>query len=454
MSSDLILLSQIFLMLLISAGSILAIFRINHRKVSGLRELIALNFSCAVGIFIIYTLEPFLGLTYSNILGYSFYSLGYLFCYIGLKKFNSEKIKKKIIFLSFGVFLIILIFVNTFINQVSGTIIVNSTYILFLSIVIISNIKKNYFLNNLGGKIFSIFIFGTSISSLIQIFDNLFYFKIEVNLINPTFSDFIFLFWGSLACLFYIIGIIIIINDRKKNKLQNKIKDISEFYNLMKENLIYQKEILNLISYNFLEPLSSINLSNNIIKKEITNKNLDDETKRIDRSVDKLIKETKDSLKSTNLITSKIQNEIIKISVIDILRTITKNYKISYENYLDTKESYAFINKKLFLLLMSNLIYNFVSISKKISNIEMYSHSIGDHIEIQIAHDVRLDSWVIFNQLNIKKFSNKKVTSETFNTDLIEEILNKLNIKTEYRVGKKRNILILKLKRSLDDCWQ
>jgi hypothetical protein len=452
MSSDLILLSQIFLMLLISAGSILAIFRINHHKILGLRELIAVNFFCAFGIFIIYTLESFLGSIYSNILGYSFYSLGYLFFYIGLQKFNSEKIKKKIIFLSFGVFLIILIFVNTFINQVSGTIIVNSTYILFLSIVIISNIKKNYFLNNLGGKIFSIFIFGTSISSLIQIFDNLFYFKIEVNLINPTFSDFIFLFWGSLACLFYIIGIIIIINDRKKNKLQNKIKDISEFYNLMKENLIYQKEILNLISYNFLEPLSSINLSNNIIKKEITNKNLDDETKRIDRSVDKLIKETKDSLKSTNLITSKIQNEIIKISVIDILGTITKNYEISYENYLDTKESYAFINKKLFLLLMSNLIYNFVSISKKISNIEMYSHSIGDHIEIQIAHDVRLDSWVIFNQLNIKKFSNKKVTSETFNTDLIEEILNKLNIKTEYRVGKKRNILILKLKRSLDDC--
>ena len=454
MSSDLILLSQIFLMLLISAGSILAIFRINHRKVSGLRELIALNFSCAVGIFIIYTLEPFLGLTYSNILGYSFYSLGYLLCYIGLQKLNSEEIKKKIIFLSFGVFLIVLIFINIFIKHIGATIILNSAYILFLSIVIISNIKKNYFLNNLGGKIFSIFIFGTSISSLIQIFDNLFYFKIEVNLINPTFSDFIFLFWGSLACLFYIIGIIIIINDRKKNKLQNKIKDISEFYNLMKENLIYQKEILNLISYNFLEPLSSINLSNNIIKKEITNKNLDDETKRIDRSVDKLIKETKDSLKSTNLITSKIQNEIIKISVIDILRTITKNYKISYENYLDTKESYAFINKKLFLLLMSNLIYNFVSISKKISNIEMYSHSIGDHIEIQIAHDVRLDSWVIFNQLNIKKFSNKKVTSETFNTDLIEEILNKLNIKTEYRVGKKRNILILKLKRSLDDCWQ
>ena len=180
MSSDLILLSQIFLMLLISAGSILAIFRINHRKVSGLRELIALNFSCAVGIFIIYTLEPFLGLTYSNILGYSFYSLGYLLCYIGLQKFNSEEIKKKIIFLSFGVFLIVLIFINTFINQVCGaTIIVNSAYILFLSVVILSNIKKNYFFNSLGGKIFSIFIFGTSISSLVQIFDNLFYFKIE-----------------------------------------------------------------------------------------------------------------------------------------------------------------------------------------------------------------------------------------------------------------------------------
>ena len=180
MSSDLILLSQIFLMLLISAGSILAIFRINHRKVSGLRELIALNFSCAVGIFIIYTLESFLGLTYSNILGYSFYSLGYLLCYIGLQKFNSEEIKKKIIFLSFGVFLIVLIFINIFIKHIGATIILNSAYILFLSVIILTNIKKNYFFNSLGGKIFSIFIFGTSISSLVQIFDNLFYFKIRI----------------------------------------------------------------------------------------------------------------------------------------------------------------------------------------------------------------------------------------------------------------------------------
>jgi len=449
MSSDLILLSQIFLMLLISSGSILAIFRIYHRKILGLRELIIVNFFCAVGIFIIYTLESFLGPIYSNILGYSFYSLGYLFCYIGLQKFNSEKIKKKVI-LSFGVFLIILIFVNTFINQVSGTIIVNSAYILFLSIIIISNIKKNYFFNSLGGKIFSIFIFGTSISSLVQIFDNLFYFKIEDNLINPTLSDFIFLSWGSLACLFYIIGIIIIINDRKKNKLQNKIKDISKFYNSMKENLIYQKEILNLIAHNFLTPLSSINLSNNIIKKEITSKNLDEEVKRIDRSVNKLIEETKNSLNNTTLITSSIQSEIIKIPIIELLRIVSDNYKISYENYLDTKESYTFIHKKLFLLLMSNLIYNFVNISKKISNIVMYSHLVGDYIEIQIIHDVKLDNWIMFNQLSINKFFNKKVTLETFDADLIEEILNKLNIKTEYRAGNERNILILKLKRSLD----
>src|SRR6056300_1079688 len=143
MSSDLILLSQIFLMLLISTGSILAIFRIYHRKISGLKELIAVNFSCAVGIFIIYTLEPFLGLTYSNILGYSSYSIGYLFCYIGLQKFNFEKIKKKIIFLSFGVFLIILIFINIFINHISVTIILNSAYILLLSVIILTNIKKN-----------------------------------------------------------------------------------------------------------------------------------------------------------------------------------------------------------------------------------------------------------------------------------------------------------------------
>src|SRR6056300_1582379 len=127
--------------------------------------------------------------------------MAYLFCYIGLQKLNSEKIKKKVIFLSV---------VNTFINQVSGTIIVNSAYILFLSIIIISHIKKNYFFNSLGGKIFSIFIFGTSFSSLVQIFDNLFYFKIEDNLINPTLSDFIFLSCCSLSCLFYIIGIIII----------------------------------------------------------------------------------------------------------------------------------------------------------------------------------------------------------------------------------------------------
>ena len=218
----------------------------------------------------------------------------------------------------------------------------------------------------------------------------------------------------------------------------------------MKENLIYQKEILNLIAHNFLTPLSSINLSNNIIKKEITSKNLDEEVKRIDRSVNKLIEETKNSLNNTTLITSSIQSEIIKIPIIELLRIVSDNYKISYENYLDTKESYTFIHKKLFLLLMSNLIYNFVNISKKISNIVMYSHLVGDYIEIQIIHDVKLDNWIMFNQLSINKFFNKKVTLETFDADLIEEILNKLNIKTEYRAGKERNILILKLKRSLD----
>jgi len=75
-------------------------------------------------------------------------------------------------------------------------------------------------------------------------------------------------------------------------------------------------------------------------------------------------------------------------------------------------------------------------------------------IEEKLKKKYRPKNIIEFENLNIKKFSNKKVTSETFNTDLIEEILNKLNIKTEYRVGKKRNILILKLKRSLDDCWQ
>jgi hypothetical protein len=150
------------------------------------------------------------------------------------------------------------------------------------------------------------------------------------------------------------------------------------------------------------------------------------------------------------LITSSIQSEIIKIPIIELLRIVSDNYKISYENYLDTKESYTFIHKKLFLLLMSNLIYNFVNISKKISNIVMYSHLVGDYIEIQIIHDVKLDNWIMFNQLSINKFFNKKVTLETFDADLIEEILNKLNIKTEYRAGKERNILILKLKRSLD----
>jgi len=208
-----------------------------------------------------------------------------------------------------------------------------------------------------------------------------------------------------------------------------------------------------LIAHNFLTPLSSINLSNNIIKKEITSKNLDEEVKRIDRSVNKLIEETKNSLNNTTLITSSIQSEIIKIPIIELLRIVSDNYKISYENYLDTKESYTFIHKKLFLLLMSNLIYNFVNISKKISNIVMYSHLVGDYIEIQIIHDVKLDNWIMFNQLSINKFFNKKVTLETFDADLIEEILNKLNIKTEYRAGNERNILILKLKRSLDVSW-
>ena len=75
----------------------------------------------------------------------------------------------------------------------------------------------------------------------------------------------------------------------------------------------------------------------------------------------------------------------------------------------------------------------------------------SDYVNIRITHDSSLDQPIIFEQKKIRKFINKKFSNNTFNSDLIDEVINKLNVKTEYRSGKKINMLILKFKIHLND---
>jgi hypothetical protein len=440
----------IFIFFLIVSASILTILRISNNKIKGLNDWIAAIVSCGLGISIIYTSESFFNTTISISLGHLLYNLSFVFSFIGLQKFNNKKIEKKVIYYLVAILIIILTLTNIFLETISAGIVVNSFYLLFFSIFVLFSLIKNNFLIELGEKIFSIYFFGAAVTSVIQIIDNIFNFNKKKFIEDSTIGDFVFLTWGSLACFFYIIGILMIVNHYKYRRLKDKLENLTNFYNVAKENLIYQKKALNLLSYNFLSPLSSINVSNTIIKKEIKNKDIKTEADRIDRSINKLVNITNDTLNNSSMLNSLEKNELTKISVKDLLKKISITYQISYEDYLE-KDYSILADQKLFLLLISNFIYNFIKISNQVSNVKIYSYSVSDYVNIKITHDSSLDQPVIFEQKKIRKFINKKFSNNTFNSDLIDEVINKLNVKTEYRSGKKINMLILKFKIHLND---
>jgi len=233
-------------------------------------------------------------------------------------------------------------------------------------------------------------------------------------------------------------------------KLKQKLINVTNFYNVIKKNNINQKNSLHLLSYDFLKPISSVNASNELIKKEIDNDNISSEVERIDQSTSKLINLINRKLKNQSLLDLDRKNLSNKIPISELLKTVATEYEIIYQD--KTNNANIFINQhELFKLLVSYFIFIFLKDSDDKSKVKIINKNINNNIEILITHDEKFDQTILINQLTSKKFMAKKFSSSTFENDIIEEVVTNLDIQIEYKYGIEVNILVLKFKKYYDE---
>ena len=239
--------SEIFFSISVVSGIILLIFNQKNKNIIGLKDWIFANLAAGIGIFFIFTLGNELTGFFSILVGNSFFILSYILCYTGLQKFNKKKIEKKFIFYPISVFLIFFLISYSHTSLASLRVIANSLLLLFFSILILHNLYKNHLLIETGKKIFAISFFITFSTAAIRIIDNIFNLNRQNIAENVIISDIIYLSWGSVACLFYLVGIIIMIQEKRERKFKDKIENYFNFNNAIKENLINQKKKLKFI---------------------------------------------------------------------------------------------------------------------------------------------------------------------------------------------------------------
>lgn len=221
-----------------------------------------------------------------------------MFCYIGLQKFNDKKIENKIIIYSFVSYLLTFFLIHLNFESINSQLILGELYIIFLLVLILKTIYLMNSSNEIGENLFAISFLGSFILNFYKLIDKSIQ-AYQQNFVTMSLqSDLIFLAWGPIVIFFYTLGIILMINHWGFIKLKQKLINVTNFYNVIKKNNINQKNSLHLLSYDFLKPISSVNASNELIKKEIDDDNISSEVERVDQSTNKLI----------NLINRKLKN--------------------------------------------------------------------------------------------------------------------------------------------------
>ena len=438
--------SEIFFSISVISGIILLIFNQKNKNIIGLKDWILANLVAGIGIFFIFTLRNELTGFFSILVGNFFFILSYILCYTGLQKFNRKKIEKKFIFYPISIFLIFFLISYSHTSLTSLRIIANSLLLLFFSTLILHNLYKNHLLIETGKKIFAISFFITSSTAVIRIIDNIFNLNRQNIAENVIISDVIYLSWGSVACLFYLAGIIIMIQEKRERKFKDTIENYFNFNNAIKENLINQKKNLNLLSYEYLTPLSSLNASNSLLKKEIINENTAEELNRIDRSIKKLINVTNETLNNQSLIVSFKNINREKIIIVNSLTKIKNNFQINYENKLDER-NFIYGEEIFFIFLISKFISSALKNCNDRYSVKLSSQIVENHIEIQIVYDGSIDDIDLIKEISEEKLIYKDTNNNSFELNLVIEVIKKLNITINLKKENNLNILILKLKK-------
>ena len=183
-----------------------------------------------------------------------------------------------------------------------------------------------------------------------------------------------------------------------------------------------------------------------MLKKEIINENITEELNRIDRSIKKLINVTNETLNNQNLIVSFKNINREKIIIINSLTKIKNNFEINYENKLDER-NFIYGEEIFFIFLISKFIPSALKNCNDRYSVKLSSQIVENHIEIQIVYDGSIDDIDFIKEMSEEKLIYKDINNNSFELNLVIEVIKKLNITIDLKKENNLNILILKFKK-------
>lgn len=405
------------------------------------------SLASAIGIVLVIILRTKVPTFFSIFIGNLFVILGYFFYYSGLKKFTFEEENLGIFWIIFIIFCIPFLIYHNDPGAVGIRIFANALALTTFSSLIIIHLVSQQYIQKLGGIIFSITFFGTTIISLIRIKDN-FQVLVRDDLVsNPLLSDVLIFGWATLSYIIFTAGAIILYTNKINNnlKLQNSSNQITN--DALSQTIRNQKKFLGVIAHEFLTPLSSISASNLLLKQK-NSKNVEniEEIDRIDRSVKKLTQLTDEVLLDANTANFVENLELKPINVHPLLAEICNEFQINYKFNLDVNTK-ILGQDKYFSLLLSNLITNALKFSFNKKNIKIICDEEKNYLIIKIMNDGEPMTKELIHKFNDSKElepikSSKRISFGLF---FIRDLVNKFQGMVNYKYEKKTNIFIIKL---------
>ena len=343
------------------------------------------SFSQGLGSFLILqqgTLDPFWSIFVANI----FIFVSYVLFYEGLLQFRElpSRWKWHVVFLLVMSILFLLLYRQP--EAFSYRVQLNAFGLSLYSGMILFHLFQNQKFAKISSSLLGLSFLALLMISVYRLILTFNYQEDSLLLSSSLGNGLIFLA-GIMIISFYTSGLILMVSEREKYLIQIAHQEQRYVNEVLDQNLDHHKNFVFAIAHEFVNPIASIQSSEQILKTTPSSDPLfQQELARIDRSLlrmQKTIKDAADLNKPLNYLTQQFQE---KVEVQSVIQDVCAAYRVTFIDQIQ-HATYVTSEKTLLSLVLSNLISNALKYCHRLSSVSVSLSQTDQEIQIQIQND-------------------------------------------------------------------
>lgn len=343
------------------------------------------SLSQAFGSFLILqqaTLDPFWSIFLANM----FLFLSYVLFYEGLLQFRDLPSQWKwhalFLFVMSILFLLLYRQPEAFIYRVQ----LNALGLSVYSGMILFHLFQNQKFAKISSSLLALAFMGLLVISVYRL-TLTFNYQGDSFLLSSSLASALIFLSGIIVISLYTTGLILMVSEREKYLIQLAHQEQRYVNQVLDQNLDHHKKFVFAIAHEFVNPIASIQSSEQILKTTSSSDPLfQQELARIDRSLlrmQKTIKDAADLNKPLNYLTQQFQE---KVEVQPVIQEVCATYGVDFDDQIQ-RSLHITSEKTLFSLVLSNLVSNAIKYCHRLSSVRVSLTQQDQEIRIQIIND-------------------------------------------------------------------